>query len=281
MIRSFSIVLRFEIAKAIRSRLTWVTIILPALLAGLTIWGGASAEKIEAAVDGMSLEPPSAFLYFARGMGNGLTIGSILLLFYASMMLAQEGHWRTFKVIMLRPHRRVVWIASKFALLLMVAAGVLIAVLCSALVSASLAGDFAAILEEGYEHDSRANMIRYSLIALALTLPSILAVGAFGMMFSSLTDHTGLATGSCLGTYLMLEIVKGSVDETRQVFMFNTFMPSLIDTSYFQVLRGYAEGMSDTYWEAPMIYYSVATPLVSAVVFLGVATMIFSRRNFL
>lgn len=282
MPRSFFSVLGFEISKAVRAKLTWVTVLLPVVLTLLSVWWDHISRGLASITKGggAAATAPSAYLIFARASSSGITLGAILLLLYASMIVANEGHWRTFKTIMLRPHRRIEWIAGKFALLLLLAAAIILAVTGTAYFAAHASGQFGDIAEEGYVIFDAAFMRRSTLQAIALAAGPLVALAAFGLMFSTMTDHTGIATSGCLGSYIVLEMLKSSMSDGRK-YLFNSFVPSLTDTSYFQALRGFAQGLSDTGWEKQAFYYNVGTPIVWAVVLFLIAAIIFWRRDFL
>lgn len=281
MLGSYLAVVRFECAKAARAKITWMTLLLPVVLALLTIWGDQTYRQIESAmIEGESPGAPSAYLMFARAASNGLTLGGIMLLLYASMIVANEGNWKTFKTIMLRPHRRTTWIAGKFTLLLMMSLAVVGAVAGMSALAAGIVGDYGDIAEEGYVIFEAAFMRRSSFVTLGLAILPMMALAAFGLVVSTMTDHTGIATSGALGAYIVLEVMKSSMREGR-MYLFNTFVPSLVDTSYFQALRGFAEGLSDTGWEEKAIYYNMAAPAAWVVVLFIVAAVIFGRRNFL
>lgn len=280
MFRSFAAILGFELSKALRSRLTWVTLLLPVALTLLSVaWDQATRGVGSAGASGAST-PPSAYVGFARAASNGITLGGLLLLLYSSMLVASEGHWRTFKTIMLRPHRRIEWIAGKFALLFLLSIVLLACVMTAAFLAARMSGRYGDIAEEGYVIFEAAFMRRSSLAAIALAVGPLVALAAFGLMFSTMTDHTGIATSASLGAYFVLEMAKSSTNGGRN-FFFNTFVPSLSDTSYFQALRGFAQGLSDTGWEDITFRYNVGTPVASAALFLAIAALIFCRRDFI
>jgi len=146
----FLTVLRFELAKALRSRLTWVTLFLPVVLAIASVWLSELARRAQAmaAPDIAGIE--SAYQSFSRGASNGFILGGILLLFYSSMLLASEGNLCTWKTIMLRAHTRLEWIAGKLMLLLLLSLALLALVTGASAAAASLVAPFGAIAEEGY-----------------------------------------------------------------------------------------------------------------------------------
>lgn len=278
--RRFGQVLRFELQKALESRLTWVTLALPALLTFLSIWILAWVGRAEQLLEGGSLAgPDSAYVGFSRGVGNGLMLGAIFFLFYASMLVANEGTLRTFKTILLRAHTRQEWIAAKFSLLLLIGLALLVCVAGTGVVSAAVFGDFVDIAEEGYVFYTADFMTAESLRAVGLVLPPLIALAAFGLMISTLTDSTGIATSACIGAYVFLEAAKGFSPLLRR-YLFNTYMPSLLDTSYFSALASFAEGNSDAGVDSMWLGFNLAIPLISAVVFLTVASLVFGRRDF-
>jgi len=277
--RRFGRVLSFEIDKALRSRLTWVTLMLPAILTFVSVWIGEWVRRAEQIAESGDVERiASAYLGFSRGVGNGLVLGAIFLLFYSSMAIANEGNLRTFKTILLRAHTRLEWVFAKFGLLLLIGLGLLCVVVITGLASAALFGDYVAIAEEGYVFYEAGFMADESVRAVLLVIPPLIALAAFGLMVSTFTDHTGIATSACIGAYVFLEALKSSSSSARQ-YLFNTFMPSLLDTSYFVALTGFAEGNSDAAFEAGWVGFNLLTPLVSAALFLIVASVAFGRRD--
>ncbi len=276
----FFTVLRFELGKALRARFTWMVIFLSAAASVLTVMLDQATRTVRAAIDNGSEIVPSAYLGFAKGMTAGLVLGGVLLLLYASMIMANEGHWRTFKTIIPRPHHRWEWVAGKYALLLLLALVMITAVGCASFAAGAYFGDYGAIAEEGYEIYDAAFMRRSSWLAVELALLPLAALCAFGLMFSVMTDHSGIAASASLGAFIILETAKGSMPEGKY-YLFNTFMPSLVDTSYFQALRGFADGLSDAGWEDGVMWYNMVSPLAAAVICFTVAVALFRRRDFL
>lgn len=280
MILRFLSVLRFEMAKAFAAKATWITIALPTLLAIFTVLWGHGQQNLEAALAGEEQESFSAFFIFARSAGAGYVLGGIMLLLYSSMLFANEGSWKTYKTIMLSPHGRIEWLGGKFALLMLLVFAILVCVATAAGVLSAVLGDFTAIEEEGFVFLEASEMRGETYKALALALPPMIALAAFGLMFSTMTDHPGIAASATLGGYMILETAKESMDE-QSVYLFNNFMPSLIDNSYFGVLRNFAQGYLDEPWEEHMLPFAIATPMISAAVFLLIAGFVFGRRDFL
>lgn len=279
MIRSYLTVLRFEVSKAIASRGSWVAIVFPAVLAALTAAWVYVQRGVESALTDEFMGAPSAFAAFSRGAGSGFVLGAIMILLYSSMIFSNEGGWKTYKVTMLRPCHRLDWVAAKMTLLgAMVAALIISVSLAAWAVSASL-GDFAAIEEEGFVFLEAREMRRETLLAIALTAPPLLALAAFGMTVSTFTDHAGVAASTALGIFIVLETAKESMDQGR-LFLFNTFLPSLIDRSYFDVLKKLAQGYLDEPWEDGVMIYAVLTPLITTGVCLLIASAVFGRREF-
>ncbi len=273
-------VLRFELGKALRSRLTWVTLLLPALLTVISVWISELVRRAEI-VTGAEVEGiRSAFAPFSRGSSNGFVLGGILLLFYSSMAVANEGSLRTFKVALLRPQTRLEFLGAKLALLLLLAAALVAVVIGSGLAAGALVADYVDIAEEGFVLYKADFMVHESVRAVLLVLPALVALAAFGLMVSTFSDHTGIATSGCIGTYIFLEALKVPLANARH-YLFNAYMPSLIDDSYFAALRGFSDGLSDVAWEPQWFMLGVVTPLVSAVLFAAVATWVFGRRDFL
>lgn len=280
MLRSLLSVIRFETGKAIRARITWVTLLLPSIVAALSVWADSVTRRVQSAIgDGAELVP-SAYLSFTKGAGSGLVLGGIMLLLYSSMIMANEGHWRTFKVIMLRPHRRWIWMVGKFKVLCWVGFAMAALVALTSLAAGAIVGDYTDIAEEGYVIFEAKFLMTESLKAFGLVAPPLLALAAFGLMFSTFTDHTGIAASATLGAYIVMETAKEGMRD-GQKYLFNTFMPSLLDTSYFKEVKGFADGMSDSGWDQALFQYNIISPLAAAAVFFIIACIVFQRRDFL
>ena len=136
------------------------------------------------------------------------------------------------------------------------------------------------IAEEGFVLYKADFMTHESVRAVLLVLPALVALSAFGLMVSTLSDHTGIAASGCIGAYIFLEALKGSLANARH-YLFNAYMPSLLDDSYFKALRGFADGLSDVAWQPEWFTLGIVTPLVSALLFASVAAWVFGRRDFL
>jgi len=278
--RRYGQVLRFELTKALYSRLTWVTVLLPMLITLLSIWLGEWIRQATSlASEGSAASEVSAYLGYSRGVRNGLVVGSIFFLFQASMSIANEGNLRTFKTLLLRPHTRLEWMTAKFALLLLLGVVLIVGTTLAGIGSAACFADFREIAEEGYVFYDAAFMAHESVRATLLVLPPLIALAAFGLMISALTDHTGVATSACIGGYVFLEALKGSLADGR-LYLFNSFMPSLLDTSYFVALTSFAEGNSDAAVDPGWVFFNLTTPAFSACLFLAIAMYSFGRRDF-
>ena len=280
MMLRFVRVLRFELGKAVRARLTWVTLLLPALLTVVSVWISELVRRAELLTGAEVQGIQSAFALFSRGSSNGFVLGGILLLFYSSMAVANEGSLRTFKVVLLRPQTRLEFLGAKLVLLVVLALALVGAVIGSGLAAGALVADYVDIAEEGYVLYTADFMAQESVRAVLLVLPALLALASFGLMVSTFSDHTGIATSACIGAYIFLEALKGTLANARH-YLFNAYMPSLIDDSYFRALRGFADGLSDVAWEPQWFVLGVATPLASALLFACVAIWVFGRRDFL
>jgi len=280
-LRRFLRSLRFELGKALRARLTWVTLLLPALLTVVSVGISEGVRRTEQLAGGAQIEGiQSAFAPFSRGASNGFVLGGILLLFYSSMIVANEGSLRTFKITLIRPHARLELLGAKLSLLLLLSLALVAAVISSGLLAAAALADYVDIAEEGFVLYKADFMTHESVRAVLLLLPALVALSAFGLMVSTLSDHTGIAASGCIGAYIFLEALKGSLANARH-YLFNAHMPSLLDDSYFKALRGFADGLSDVAWQPEWFMLGIVTPLVSALVFASVAAWVFGRRDFL
>jgi len=111
---------RFELAKLLSRRFTWIGIVLVLAAAGLAPFLGSVAAKAEALSRGRSGhadEFQNAWTALASGLYYGVSVLTFVLLILAGSSVAEEAQQGTLKTLFLRPVRRVeVLLAKKLAL---------------------------------------------------------------------------------------------------------------------------------------------------------------------
>jgi ABC-2 type transport system permease protein len=279
---------RAELTKLWRQRLPWVGLGLAIGVTALAAWMNA---EVVPELQGAAAVPRNAFRFFAIGLRYGIAMGGFFLVLVAGLMVSAETGQGTLKMVLVRPvHRSEVFLAKvltvfQYALVLLLAVS-----LTAALVAGACPGsDFGAVIDPQYSdpanpyvYTGAEEMWGHLFRAVALLILPLLAAGAVGITVSVLFENPGVASGTAVVSFLGLEIVKVFLERRAALrYLFNNYLPSIVDNSYVCVLRGTAEGLSDALWPAGLWWWNVGVPLVTAAVLLVASLILFCRKAIL
>lgn len=237
-------------------------------------FGEAPSEPAPADVD--DGRGANGFLVLAASMRAGVVVAAILLLLFASTLLAGEGTAGTFRMVLVRPITRTDLILAKAGLLLLLVVAALLAI---SLVSGALGflvggyGDYVDV-RYGQVDYTAGELARTVLLSLSLAPLALLAVGAFGLFWSSLFESASAAvTAATLAGIAALAVNLGLGREAAQLNLF-----TYVDR-YFEVLQSFSGGLSEHRFDARLVVPGLLVPGISALVFLVVARTMFARRD--
>jgi len=279
---------RFELAKLFRQKLPYV-VLFPIVGAIFLVMLNAMDVHGEAPSNPMIR---NGFEYLTTSCLWALRLVSVFAVVIASLSLSSEASHGTWRMMLVRPVTRTdVFVAKVLVIATVVLALFALTALASwgALhlshgfwreghyMSPLTEGKYTLMGEEVVSDPLRTKDIlaRDFRLALALSLLPLLASGCFGLLISSMFDNTGAAVGLAMFFAIFLYGF-ASVDRRAGRYVFSHSLEYGLS-----VAKHRAEGYSDKKWEREEIQRAWQVPLLSGLAFLGVAYVVFVKRDIL
>ncbi len=207
---------------------------------------------------------------FVDGWRTALSAATLLLLLHATRSIAADRESGILRVTWTRATSRGASVVARalLSLGLIVAAFAVTGV--AAFVTAGALFDFGALVEDGYEFLTAAELrVELATAALAV-LPAFAATYAFGLAVSAATRSATVATNVALSVFLAFDLFKEALGGAQQ-WVFAAFVPSFVDGSALSAMSGVARGFSDAGLSPRFLELSLIVPSVQALVFLVLA----------
>jgi len=286
-------VLRYELSCAFARGRAPVLLVLPAIVAGMSIALEKSRAATEAArVASGELASTTAVTGFgatASALRAGLPLLALVLAAIGSQMIAAGLARGTLRNVLLRPATRLEVVAGKALAGVVLALGAyLLLVLVSLAASAAAFGfaDLVEILPNGQAFplvtatELRGDFTR----ALAAPLAVLLGFFASGFLAGSLTRGGSSALGLALGALLGLDLARVVArDLGAEGWLLTAYVPSpLGDTSYLHYFADRAQGISNAVFELGSSWAGIPQdflqPVLWGVVCLALSAILLARR---
>lgn len=283
-IRTYSI----EQTKLMRRALPWVLL---AVLAATTVLmtginylvmnnrlGGNLGPEVTAEVQRQVTWPDS--LFSAIGIAGGSALGGLLVVILSGTTMAQEYTWRTLQQWLGRGVPRPVFLAAKFAALLL---PILLMVLVPLLVGGALTAIFTISIEGGLN----AGEVSWSSLALRTlaTAYSLLPYAALTFLIAVTTRSTVAAVGIGVGYALLVEglILQLAALFSESLAWLSLYLPAGLAQSLLQSQRLVQVSMDGqpVTGGAELLSPAVAVAGIAAytVLFLAGAVAVFRRQD--
>jgi ABC-type transport system involved in multi-copper enzyme maturation permease subunit len=272
----------FEWQKLLARRFALIALVLVALIAFLSPYAGGVVDEAQSlssgagAGGGTDAFERNGWVSLATGVSWGLEIVTYIVLLFGASAISEESQLGTLKTLFTRPVKRAELLFSKWFALSSYAVALLLACTLAAGLAGALRFGFTDVVDPAYPEKvfthSR-DMVEFGLDAFALSLPSLVALVALGLLFSCAIDHPGYSVGAAISTYFVLKVTtKLSARAAR--FLFARY--TLLAAEYFSdIARAYPEKRHFAE-EVPRL---LAVPLVSALVFFaGAAWLLYVRE---
>ncbi len=269
--------LSLEATKMTRQRLSQVTLFVPLALA-------ASLPQLFWLLE--SIAPEGGFEVLTRTFELTLLLACYLLLLQSAASVAGEYQDGTLRNLLVTPARRSEIVLARWIALSVTALIVLVTVSIVAAASTALHFSFDDVYEEAIEPLAEASELRdFSVVSILHLILPLCALVSFGLCLSFFSSAPAPAAAAALGGLLILDIVKSILPagSAARRYLVNSYLPTLFDeTSYLQGTAAYARGFADRLWlpDAPEHSFAVMVPVATAVLFVGVSLLLFSRRSF-
>ncbi len=263
MIRRLGRLVASESRKALHHRLlrgTAVATVLAALLAALLVTS-AHGET-------------TGFLVVARAARVAAVLSAVTALLLGCQGIAREAGEGTLVLVLTRPVRRREVVVAKTIVTALAAVVVFAVSVALALALAAATRGFGPIASEGYVIVEPGEMSRTLVRSLALTIPALAAVAAFGLLVSSVASSGTAAVAIGLLAYVPIEIGRRLFATAELTpYVFSTYSTFFVDFAE-ERSRGYAVGLA-----GEAAWLGVLVPLASAVVLAAAASLVLARRE--
>jgi ABC-2 type transport system permease protein len=254
--------LRNEVAKAARRKLTYFGILVVGLLCAIIY---LIAGRISNAATS------NAWGYVGFSMQMVFTdIGPIFIISFAARLVAEETGTGTIRSVLAAPvHRWELYVAKAMIGLLYMMVISAAALLFSAAL-ASIHFHFGAVTDSVGVVYSRNQAMQQFLLGYALSWIPLSALAMYGLLISTVARNTGAATTVAISTLFIIEFTKHLVGLDPYIFT------RYINYSWLNIGL-IAQGM-DYQWR-PEVWNMIALSGVSAVVTFGAGLIIFVRQD--
>lgn len=281
MIARLARLVLFEWQKLIARRLAIVALVLVALAAAISPLAGHVVDVAQALSSGKSApatEFQNGWTTLASGVRSGLFLVTVTLLVFAGSSVAEEAQQGTLKALFLRPLRRTELLLAKWIALSGFAIVLLLVMTATAALAGELRFGFGPVVDPAYPDapTSRtvAYMLSYTVPALLLVIPGLVAVVAFALLFSCAIDHAGYSVGAAVASFLLLGAL-AALSTTAADVLF----PHYVGLS-LEHLSDIAEQISDASKKLRETALTTAlVPAVSSLVFFGAAALLLGSRD--
>jgi len=203
-------------------------------------------------------------------MRIGLQIYWLVILVVSSMILSEEITSGTAKLILVRNVKRRDLIVGKFLALVTLSSTFLFFLHGIGLLLGYFLGGLSAVKEGEYLLFSAADLLRCYGWGMALTIPPMISLIAFGMLASTAVRGSGGAVGMAVVGYFLLQILSQVKALHKIIFIRYLFLPvdnmsRLIDGIYVDWSRHFQ--------------WNLAASTITVLLLIGSAVIIFQRKD--
>ncbi|MCG8415780.1 MAG: ABC transporter permease subunit [Pseudomonadales bacterium] len=248
------------------------------LLTKLRDTGAAARDSLLGASDFDAAMANNAYGHFVDGLDTGLTLLGLLLVAQAAYSFSGERDSGAIRHLLIRSSsRRAIMLAKLLHLHLLALLSLLVLLVTSYLFS-GLLWEFGAVVEDGFELISEQEIQQEIVLGLRLALLPLPAVIALGLVISVVANTSTQAVVTALGLTLVLDIFKSTLGDYG-LYLYATYLPSLLDQSYLQDVSRLVRGFSDVLIDQRFLDLNNWVPLPSLVILVIVMLVLVQRRK--
>jgi ABC-2 type transport system permease protein len=268
----------FEWQKLIARRLALAAPILVALVAVLAPLGGQALELASSLAQGKGAagDPfQNGWTALARGLVSGFNLVAAVLLVFGASSISEEAQLGTLKSLFVRPIRRSELLMAKWIALSLFGVALVLAMTGAAVLVCQWRYGFKDLVDPefaNYVKHTRADMIGFTVRAVLLAVPGIVAMSSFCLLVSCAVDHPGYAVGTALAGVIGLFLAGGFSNGIANVAFTHYVGLSL------SLLRDIAEQFGTKEFREKSLA-TVLVPGVSSLVFFGAAAFLLEKRE--
>ncbi len=272
-----------ELYKKSCARATWVLAALPALVATLRIVGSRVADRVASGQHAMqhgggaarAAAEASGFGPLADGLESGGAVLALLVMIVAALELVRDRESGQLSIALLAASRPGLVVAKLASVAAFLVVGFVLLFGVSAAV-ASFTYGLTAVVEDGAEMASAAELWRETWFGALAALPALLTAGSFGLFVSACASSSGAAVAGTLVPFVMVSLLGGLVPGLAgRVFV--TYVPFIGDGSTLARLTDIARAYSDAEW-LDLPSRALCWPAAQALGFVLLAILVTRRR---
>jgi ABC-type transport system involved in multi-copper enzyme maturation permease subunit len=186
----------------------------------------------------------NGFLAYAYALSRGVFVGSLFLVTFAGLFMAEEFELGTAKIVFSKPLRRSEVVAAKALVLVVLAAGLVLVCALGALgVGAAFGyGDIRDAQFPDFVFQAKAAMVVHAARATVLMIPPLAGVLLVAFAVSALAEQSGVAVGLSFAA-LIGSLAAGWLSSAAEPFVLTSYLRFPTDT-----LRELALGNATRAW---------------------------------
>lgn len=254
--------LRNELAKALRRKLTWLGI---AAAAAVCVLFYLAARHLGAR------EMFSGWSFVQYAVQTSIAnVGLFFVAIFSAALIAEERGSGTIRIVLSGPLRRWEFFAAKAGMGLLYATALMLVALGCAIGLALLRTSFGDVTDDaGVVYPFRQVLANF-LLAAALDWLTLWPVVFYGLFISAIARNAGHAIGTAIGVLVLLETAKSVLG--FKPYVFTTYVGSS-----WGIFQQVAQGL-DYMWQ-PEIWKILLVPIVYSVVFLAAGLVVLVRKD--
>ncbi len=281
----FVVALKSELFVSLRTLGSKLVVLMPSLfvvaqylLTKLRDTGAAARDSLLGGSDFDAAMANNAYGHFVDGLDTGLTLLALLLVAQAAYSFSSDRDSGAVRHLLIRASsRRAIMLAKLLHLHLLALLSLLVLVISSYVLSGML-WEFGAVVEDGFELIGEDEIQQEIALGLRLALLPLPAVIALGLLVSVVANTSTQAVVTALGLTLVLDIFKSTLGDYG-LYLYATYLPSLLDQSYLQDVGRLVRGFSDVLIDQRFLDLNNWVPLPSLVILVIMMLVLVQRRR--
>ena len=202
----------------------------------------------------------------------GMQLAGLLILILSINLVTEEFSDRTIKNILSRPVTRTQFILGKVLTIGFLVLIFLSAIFITSFLTGLSLGDMGHLQERGYVIAKWQKLLGNLIAAFFLSIITLSVIGIFGVFISILLSRPGVAIGTSICLYFVLNIA-AQFDKLKN-FLFTSFTYFPIDTA-----KEITYGLTPSW--TPQLYWCLLTNILSAVLFIFITVSLLKRKDIL
>lgn len=251
---------RMEVAKAVRSRYTYVgpVLVLAVVLAMQLVRGVAR--------DGQG---DYAFISYSTSVSLNL-LGLLLILMHASSLISTEVNSGVIRTVLVRPLLRAEYFAAKLMMAWTYAAALTLVVAAASWGLVIVRGDVNGVMFGGEVLYANREMLGTYFTGLAIGLLPLFAACAYALFISCAVTSPAASVVCAVGIWFMMDLIKYPLRIAPVLFSSYMEQP-------WRVFSERAQGLDAAFW--PGCQGTIIASTAWLVVFIAAALFVLQRRN--